>query len=294
VSEVDDAIASARASWSRISDDRTGTVLARSPSRGRARQTQAIGKRLTRIAVADVSILIATMVIGWIVPLGIGGAMLVMALLVAATVLFAVWPAERAPTPERLAAVDIRALPAQTERWLEAQRPALPAPAMTLVDKIGLRLETLTPQLATLDANTQEAVDVRKLIGEQLPAFVKDYEKVPASLRTTPRNGRTPDAELVDGLKLIEQEIGEMTARLAQSDLDNLSTRGAVPGDEVQGVKRTRLSVCRRKARFVSEADALVVAQTGRVPLRPYRCDRCLQFHLTSRTKGKRRSSPDC
>jgi hypothetical protein len=226
VSEVDDAIASARASWSRISDDRTGAVIARGPSRGRARQTQAIGKRLTRIAVADVSILIAAMVIGWIVPLGIGGAMLVMALLVAATVLFAVWPAERTPTPERLAAVDIRALPAQTERWLEAQRPALPAPAMTLVDRIGLRLETLTPQLATLDANTQEAVDVRKLIGEQLPAFVKDYEKVPASLRTTPRNGRTPDAELVDGLKLIEQEIGEMTARLAQSDLDNLSTRG--------------------------------------------------------------------
>ena len=226
MSEVDDAIASARASWSRISDDRTGTAIARSPSRGRTRQTQAIGKRLTRIAVADVSILIAAMVIGWIVPLGIGGAMLVMALLVAATVLFAIWPAERAPTPERLAAVDIRALPAQTERWLEAQRPALPAPAMTLVDRIGLRLETLTPQLATLDANTQEAVDVRKLIGEQLPAFVKDYEKVPPSLRTTPRNGRSPDAELVDGLKLIEQEIGEMTARLAQSDLDNLSTRG--------------------------------------------------------------------
>jgi hypothetical protein len=226
VSEVDDAIASARASWSRISDDRTGTVIGRVPTRGRARQTQAIGKRLTRIAVADVAILIAAMVTGWIVPLGIGGAMLVMALLVAATVLFAVWPAERAPTPERLAAVDIRALPAQTERWLEAQRPALPAPAMTLVDRIGLRLETLTPQLATLDANTQEAVDVRKLIGEQLPAFVKDYEKVPASLRTTPRNGRSPDAELVDGLKLIEQEIGEMTARLAQSDLDNLSTRG--------------------------------------------------------------------
>lgn len=53
-------------------------------------------------------------------------------------------------------------------------------------------------------------------------------------------------------------------------------------------MKRTRLSVCRRKARFVSEADALVVAGTGRVPLRVYRCDRCLQFHLTSRTKGKR------
>ena len=53
-------------------------------------------------------------------------------------------------------------------------------------------------------------------------------------------------------------------------------------------MKRTRLSVCHRKARFVSETNALVVALTGRVPLRAYRCDRCLHFHLTSRTKGKR------
>lgn len=53
-------------------------------------------------------------------------------------------------------------------------------------------------------------------------------------------------------------------------------------------MKRTRLSVCRRKARFVSECDALVVANAGRVPLRMYRCDRCLHFHLTSRTKGQR------
>jgi len=226
VSEVDDAIASARASWSRISDDRTGAVVPRAPSRGRARQTQAIGKRLTRIVVVDAVILISAMVIGWIAPLGIGGAMLVMALLVAATMLLAVWPADRAPTPERLASVEIKGLPAQTERWLEAQRPALPAPAIPLVDRIGLRLETLAPQLARFADDAPEAIEVRKLVGEQLPAFVKDYEKVPASLRTTPRNGRTPDAELVAGLSLIEREIGEMTARLAETDLDSLATRG--------------------------------------------------------------------
>ncbi len=85
MSEVDDAIASARASWSRISDDRGAVGAARMPTRARARNTQAIGKRLTRIVVADAVILIAAMVIGWVVPLGIGGAMLVMALLVAAT-----------------------------------------------------------------------------------------------------------------------------------------------------------------------------------------------------------------
>ncbi|KQN22029.1 MULTISPECIES: hypothetical protein [unclassified Sphingomonas] len=226
MSEVDDAIASARASWSRISDDRGAVGAARMPTRARARNTQAIGKRLTRIVVADAVILIAAMVIGWVVPLGIGGAMLVMALLVAATLLFAVWPAERAPTPERLASVDIKALPRQTERWLEAQRPALPAPAVTLVDRIGLRLETLAPQLARFADDAPEAIEVRKLVGEQLPAFVKEYERVPQALRTTPRNGRTPDAELVAGLSLIEQEIGEMTQRLAQDDLDTLATRG--------------------------------------------------------------------
>ncbi|HMI18469.1 MAG TPA: hypothetical protein VK533_02885 [Sphingomonas sp.] len=58
---------------------------------------------------------------------------------------------------------------------------------------------------------------------------------------------------------------------------------------------RTRLSVCTRKARYPSEADALAVAQRADFPLRPYRCDRCRQFHLTSRTKGKRtpRVTPD-
>lgn len=50
---------------------------------------------------------------------------------------------------------------------------------------------------------------------------------------------------------------------------------------------RTKLSVCRRKQRYASEADALAAALGGPFDLRPYRCDRCGQFHLTGRTKGK-------
>lgn len=53
-------------------------------------------------------------------------------------------------------------------------------------------------------------------------------------------------------------------------------------------MKRTRASVCARKVRFVSEEDALAVARTAAVVLRPYRCNRCRRFHLTSRTKGIR------
>ena len=51
---------------------------------------------------------------------------------------------------------------------------------------------------------------------------------------------------------------------------------------------RTKLSVCIKKARYRSEQDALLAAQRAGLPLRPYRCDRCWQYHLTSRTKGKR------
>ena len=50
---------------------------------------------------------------------------------------------------------------------------------------------------------------------------------------------------------------------------------------------RTRLSVCTSKARFASEGEAITAIRTG-LDLRPYRCDRCSRFHLTSRTKGKR------
>jgi hypothetical protein len=55
---------------------------------------------------------------------------------------------------------------------------------------------------------------------------------------------------------------------------------------------RTRLSICRRKARYATEADALASANAAGIVLRPYRCDRCCQFHLTSRTKGKRVARP--
>jgi hypothetical protein len=116
-------------------------------------------------------------------------------------------------------------LPLQTEAWLDRQRPALPAPAQARVDAIGTRLEVLAPQLTAIDDGAPLANEIRKLIGEQLPELVKGWQRVPQPLRTVPRNGRTPDQQLADGLKLIEEEIGTMTESLAQGDLDSLSTR---------------------------------------------------------------------
>ena len=55
---------------------------------------------------------------------------------------------------------------------------------------------------------------------------------------------------------------------------------------------RTRLSICRKKARYPTEAEALVFAERVPFLLHPYHCDRCDQFHLTSRTKGRRVVKP--
>ena len=55
---------------------------------------------------------------------------------------------------------------------------------------------------------------------------------------------------------------------------------------------RTRLSICRKKARFGSWDEAVAAALAAPFALRPYRCDRCRQFHLTGRTKGKKRLAP--
>jgi hypothetical protein len=47
-----------------------------------------------------------------------------------------------------------------------------------------------------------------------------------------------------------------------------------------------------RKARFATADAALDAARRSGLPLLPYRCDRCRQFHLTSRTKAKRVRRP--
>ena len=57
----------------------------------------------------------------------------------------------------------------------------------------------------------------------------------PQALRGVERNGKTPDQQLVDGLKVIGGQIDEMAGQLAQGDLDALSTRGRYLEIKYQG-----------------------------------------------------------
>lgn len=192
----------------------------------RRRQGVSITRRLALAGTADLAIIVAAIAVGWFVPIGMGGALLVAALLAVVTAFLMFATLTPAVRVEQLTQVPLKALPAKTEQWLDTQRRLLPAPAQTLVDGIGVRLDTLSPQLASLDEGEPVAIEVRKLIGEQLPELLKGYAKVPPPLRSVARNGKSPDAQLADALRLIDEEIGQMSAQIAQGDLDSLETRG--------------------------------------------------------------------
>lgn len=205
--------------------DRTRHATDALGARARRRREADVIRRIGRIAIADTAIIVAALVIGFFVPIGMFGALLVMGLLIAATVALAVLPVAQTVATDQLGRVPLRAVPGQTNRWLESQRPALPAPARTLVDSIGVKLDILGQQIADLDENEPAAAEVRKLVSEQLPGLVQSYSRVPEPLRRVERNGRTPDAQLIDALGVIDGEIGEMSAKLAQGDIDHLATR---------------------------------------------------------------------
>jgi hypothetical protein len=217
MSESDDILARANEIMVRTTDRYRSAS-----ARGRAHKRQDLMSRLKRMIVAAVLVVVGATVFGFIQPLGSTGLLIVMGLLLACLA-FAFVPATPTVVAEKLADTDLKALPLKTEIWLESQRKALPAPAMPILDAIGNRLETLAPQLARLDPKEPAATEVRRLLSDHLPQLVTGYQSIPEPLRKQPRNGRVPDAQLVEGLSVIEQEIATMTQQLASGDLDKLA-----------------------------------------------------------------------
>lgn len=120
---------------------------------------------------------------------------------------------------------DARQLVARTELWLESQRHALSAPAVTLVDQIGVQLDGLGRQLEHVDPMHPAAGEVRRLVGEILPEMVDSYCRIPAHLRREERAGSTPDRQLAESLGKISREIDSVTRQLAEGSLDELAIK---------------------------------------------------------------------
>jgi len=194
-------------------------------TRARQRRNAGLMRKVKYAICAIVAVLVAGAVAGFVTPLGTTGVMVALSVMIAAVLLIALIPTETRVRREALAETELAALPLKTEIWLENQRKALPAPAVTLVDSIGVKLEMLAPQLERLNPQEPAAQEVRKLLADHLPELVTGYQSIPQPLRREERNGRVPERQLIEGLSVIDAEIARMSETLASGDLDKLAVQ---------------------------------------------------------------------
>jgi hypothetical protein len=219
---ADEIIAKAETLIQRHSDNRQ--VQRRKRERAQAR----FARKFKQIGWAALAIAIGTFALGlFVTPIGVSGLMMAVLLFVIASLaILLLGGGEVEPTAESLPTTQLALLPLKTEEWLSTQRLALPAPAARLVDGIGVKLEALVPQLATLDEREPAAAAVRRLIGDELPELVKGYTRVPTALRRVDTDGMMPERQLIEGLGVVDTELTRMSEQLARGDLERLATQG--------------------------------------------------------------------
>lgn len=193
----------------------------------RERRQRATAGRVGRIALAALVVTLAAWLIdAEVVRLGSVGVGAAIVIFLAACVAIVVMSRDRPASIADMSRSRLDQLPAGVGAWLGAQRPSLPAPAVTLLDSVSLRLGDMAPQLVALDADGPAADAVRRLLATDLPALVRGYQDVPPSLRARPGDsGRSADDHLLHGLAVIDGEIGRMTEQLARGAFDELATR---------------------------------------------------------------------
>lgn len=183
-------------------------------------------KRFAIIAVASLfALFVAAGIVGAVID-GIGFFGVLAVMLAVPLILFAAasFSRERPVRADSIVQSSLPQLAVRTRSWIDQQRLALPAPAATLADDIGRKIAALQPQLDSLAANAPEAIELRRLVGEELPELVEGYKRVPVTMRREDRNGRVADSELIDGMKLLDEEIGDLARAIASTDMDKLSS----------------------------------------------------------------------
>ncbi len=184
------------------------------------------GKKLGRILLVIAGIWLASSLISLFVsPIGLLGLVATVLISVVAFGVLATYPKMQSPTLGNLAEGDVKTMVGRTEMWLEKQRPALPPPAVKLVNHIGLQLDALGMQLKDVDPLHPAVRDVRKLVGEHLPQVVDGYRKIPDHLRYEDRAGSTPNKQFMESLGLISSEIDSVTRQLASGAIDDLAIK---------------------------------------------------------------------
>jgi hypothetical protein len=225
--KADKAIAHANAVFTRL-DERKGAARD-AATRERQRLNSDLKRRVAQIGIAIGLISIATIVIGLVLPTGIGmfGFLAAVGLAIGVVALLAFLPSAERTAPAPSADLPNGEMVQRFDSYLYRARRALPPPAQAEVDALSSVLPSLKQTLervGTLDPNAQDA---RRLMSTHLPGLIDRYMHVPAGYRGEPDGeGKTADQRLVEALAASRAALGDISEKLARSDLAALETQG--------------------------------------------------------------------
>src|SRR5438132_7718268 len=152
--------------------------------RERQRLNADLTHRVKRVGLAIGLISIITIVIGFIIPIGMFGFLAAVGLAIGIAALLAF-----TPSAERSAAPPSTDLPngemvQRFDSYLYRARRALPAPAQAEIDAISNALPSLRQTLERVETLDPDAQDARRLMSVHLPGLIDRYLHVPATFRS--------------------------------------------------------------------------------------------------------------
>ena len=225
--KADRVIAHANAVFTRL-DERKGAV--RDAARRERQRLNADLKRPgAQIGTAVGLISLATIVLGLILPTGIGmfGFLAAVGVAIGVVALLAFMPSAERTSPAPSADLPNGEMVQRFDSYLYRARRALPAPAQAEVDALSAVLPPLRQTLERVDTLAPNAQDARRLMSNHLPGLIDRYMQVPAAYRDEQDGeGKTADQRLVEALAASRAALGDISEKLARSDLAALETQG--------------------------------------------------------------------
>ena len=231
MTEVTEKVERAIARFDRVTrqmDERDGPVR-EAARRERQRLNTDLKRRAAQIAVAVGLISIATIVIGLILPSGIGmfGFLAAVGLAIGIVGVLAIMP-----SAERRAEAPTTDLPngemvQRFDSYLYRSRRVLPPPAQAELDVLSSVLPSLKQTLERVDTLDPNAQDARRLMSIHLPGLIDRYLHVPAAYRgELDGEGKSADERLVEALGASRAALSDISEKLARADLAALETQG--------------------------------------------------------------------
>lgn len=230
MSEVTDKVERAIARFERVADqlDHRDGPAREAARRERERLNAGLGRTAAKVAGAIVLVWLATVIIGFVKPIGIFGFLAALiATVVVAGVLIARGGKQAISAPAPSTDLPNGAMVDRFDSYVYKVRRALPPPAQAQLDAISATMPSLKQTLERVDTLDPRAQDARRLMSIHLPGLIERYANVPPAFRgEQDGEGKTVDERLVESLVAARTALADISQQLARQDVAAFETQG--------------------------------------------------------------------